>query len=150
MQVTMTNTAKASVQINDVGAVRTPKLTRDGKSLKLDTLTTLPDDEVTLASLQTGELSKAVLAGDVTVNTQPKTATNRYKQVFTATNLQTVFTLTVGTMDTTRPELVDVFQQGLLKNRAAGAGNYVVTNGTTITLGTGATTSDIIQVIFWK
>lgn len=154
MKVTLTNTAKGKLFVSDVGEVRTPKLTRNGATLTLNTLTTLPDDEATLASLKTGELSKAVLAGDITINEQPATITQRYKQVFTATNAQTAFVLTGDlTMDTTRPDLVDVYQgapDGALLKRAAGAGNYQVTNATTITLGTGATTGDTVTVIFYK
>lgn len=148
MIVKLTNADLGSVQINDIGKVRSPKLTREPVNLPYNQSVTIPDTEDSVASLQSGELKKQIDAGNVTVETGSFLATQGFSQSFTATNLQTVFTLTGGrTMNTARPDLIHVFQEGLLLPKT---GAYTVTSSTVITLATGATTGDNVQIIVSK
>ena len=148
MKIKLTNSALGSVQITDVGAVTTPKLTRQGITLEYDVEKTLADTAENTASLESGQIAAQIAAGNVTLVADSQSIIAADCASYTATNLQTAFVLPSGkTFDTTRPNLIHVYQQGLL---LAKSGVYTVTNATTITLTTGATTGDKIQIMWFK
>lgn len=148
MIVKLTNAALGSIQINDVGEVTSPKLTRKPVSLPYNQSVTLADSPEAAASLASGDLAKQVAAGNVTVEAPSAFITGADSASFTATAGQTVFTLPTGkSMDTTRPHLVHVFQAGAILPKT---GAYTLTSATVVTLTSGATLDDDVQIIWTK
>lgn len=148
MIVKLTNAALSKVDINDIGAVTSPKLTRKPVALPYNQSVTIPDTAEAVASLMSGELRKQITAGNVTVETGSAFISAADSASYTATAGQTLFTLPTGkSFDTSRAHLIHVFQQGLLLKKT---GDYTVTNSTSITLASGATVGDDVQIIWSK
>ena len=142
MQVTYTG--NGDLVINDLGEAYTPKQTRKGVKLPENTLVTLADDELTYNSRFSGELSKQILAGTVTVNSEIKAVTQRNTYAALATAAQTVVTLPVGETYIMGNNSVDFFVNGLRIR------DYTETNNTTLTLAVGLSLNDKIDVIYYK
>jgi hypothetical protein len=149
MQVQLTNTALQYYNLDDIGDVRTPKLTREGKRLELNVVETLPDDAATLESRNNGALAKAIADGDVTVIAETTATTQSLSHWETAAGAQTIVTLAAGY--TTGNNSLHVYVDGALQPKpASGGATYAETDATTFTFLAPLGGGEDIQAIWTK